>query len=384
MAGLTRAGFVPEKYEDIKARIEGKLELFNAGFDFSPESPDGQLIGIMSYELYLCWSQLNNVYNSYNPASATGAALRNIGLLSGLPYGASSRSSAVCEVTGTAGTIIPAGTIVLDAVGNEFYVAFDTTIPSNIQVVAKISGPTPINAGTIVAIQTPIQGWDTVSQSTVGILGSIAQTEQEYRNDRSRTVMRNYTSTEETMQARLVELGLGQAKIYNNDSTGTVDGVPANSIYVTVGELGSVNPIDVANVILETKPMGCPTFAPAGAGNQSIVVKDIMGYDHTINFNVATNVDVEVNLDVTFLDENDAGAESSISTALIEHINSLATGEDVVWSRLFSYITPYAKAQINSITIGVVGGTPTAGNISISDSEFAKIADNNLNITVTP
>jgi hypothetical protein len=44
MAGLENYGFVPEEYESIVARIEGKIEAINPGFDFSPESPDGQLI----------------------------------------------------------------------------------------------------------------------------------------------------------------------------------------------------------------------------------------------------------------------------------------------------------------------------------------------------
>ena len=111
MAGLTRSGFVPDTYEAIKSRIESKLEALNPGFDFSPESPDGQLIGIMAFEIFQGWSQLNNVYNSYNPQVASGAALRNLGLISGLPYGVANRSFATCEVTGTAGTIIPQGTI---------------------------------------------------------------------------------------------------------------------------------------------------------------------------------------------------------------------------------------------------------------------------------
>lgn len=378
MAGLTRSGFVPETYEAIKSRIEGKLEVFNAGFDFSPESPDGQLIGIMSYELFQCWSQLNNVYNSYNPSSATGAALRNIGLLSGLPYGAASRSTAVCEVTGTAGTVIPAGTIVLDAVGNEFFVAFETTIPSNIQVVSKVAGPIPVPSGTIIAIQTPLAGWDTVAQSTDGVIGKAAQTEQEYRNDRNKTVMRNYTSNEETMQARLVELGLPQSKVFNNDTGGVIDSVPANTIHVTIGELGNVDPADVAKIILETKPMACPTY-----GNTTVTVTDIMGVSHDINFSVANEVPVEVILDVTFLDPNDAGATLSITDALVEQINSLRTGEDVVWSRLFSFITPYAKAQINSLTIGKVGDVQAASNISINEDEYASLLASDITITVT-
>ena len=54
-AGLSLSGFTPETYDAIKARIEGKLEIFNPNFYFSPESPDGQLIGVMTYEIFQAW-----------------------------------------------------------------------------------------------------------------------------------------------------------------------------------------------------------------------------------------------------------------------------------------------------------------------------------------
>ena len=58
MSGLDITGFTAEKLLDIQTRIKGKLELFNPGFDFRPESPDGQLIDIMSFEL---WQAGNNL-----------------------------------------------------------------------------------------------------------------------------------------------------------------------------------------------------------------------------------------------------------------------------------------------------------------------------------
>ena len=378
MAGITRAGFVPETFEAIKSRIEGKLEVYNAGFDFSPESPDGQLINIMSFEVFQLWSQLKSVYESYNPNIANGAALRNIGQITGLPFGVADRSYATCEVTGTAGTIIPQGTIVVDNDGNEFYTAFETAIPSNIQVVAVVAGPISVNAGSIASIQTPLAGWDSVSQSTDGTVGRLPQTEQEYRNTRSRTVLRNYTSTADTMQARLIELGLGQALVIENDDTSPVGGVPANTIHVTVGELGDIPPQTVARIILETKPLGCPTF-----GNSSEIVKDSQGVEHTINFSVASAININIDLDVTFLSDLNAGAAGSIKEALLEHINSLASGEDVIWSRLFGYITPYAKAQVNTLNIYKDGETPSASNIVINEQEFATMTEANINLVVT-
>ena len=380
MAGLTASGFEAETYQNIKDRIEEKLNDFNPGFDFSPDSPDGQLISIMTFEIYQNWQQLSQVYNSYNPYMATGAALRNIGLLCGLPYGTAQRSIATVELQGTSGTVVPRNSKVSDEDGNLFYISFDTTIPSNAQAVSVVPGIVPVGIGAITTIETPVAGWTGVTQTTAGTEGALAQSESQYRNVRQRTVMRNYTSVVDTMEGRLIELGLGQAAILNNTSSTVTlpDGTPPNTVHVTVGELGGVAPQDVAQVILDTNAIGCPTF-----GNQTETVVDNQGVSHEISFSTASQVSIQVDLDVTFLSDLDAGADDNIKTALFDHINSLISGEDVVWSRLFSYVTPYAKAQVNSITVGRVGGSQGTTNVVIDADEFANITLDDINLTVT-
>ena len=384
MAGLTNSGFVPETLEAITERIQGKLENFSPGFDFSPESPDGQLINIMAYEIFTTWTQLSLVYDSYNPSLATGAALRNIGLITGLPYGAAKRSTATLELQGTAGTIIPKSTRVSDNLGNLFYVVFDTTVPSNAQVIAEVPGPIPVVPGSITTIITPIVGLSGITQTTAGVIGGKAQSDQEFRNLRQATVMRNNSSVADTMQARILELGAEQAKIVNNDDPVATlpDGTPPNTIQVIVGEVGNVTDAEIARVILETKPMGCPTYLDPIIGI-TVVVTDAQGYDHTINFSKAVQVEIEMNIDVTYLSLDNAGSETEMRNALVTHVNSLVAGDDVVWSRLFSFITPYGKAQINSLNIGRLGGTLSAANVALTTGEFANQVGTNITITVT-
>ena len=384
MAGLTNSGFVPETLEAITERIQGKLENFSPGFDFSPESPDGQLINIMAYEIFTTWTQLSLVYDSYNPSLATGAALRNIGLITGLPYGAAKRSTATLELQGTAGTIIPKSTRVSDNLGNLFYVVFDTTVPSNAQVIAEVPGAIPVVPGSITTIITPIVGLSGITQTTAGVIGGKAQSDQEFRNLRQATVMRNNSSVADTMQARILELGAEQAKIVNNDDPVATlpDGTPPNTIQVIVGEVGNVTDAEIARVILETKPMGCPTYLDPIIGI-TVVVTDAQGYDHTINFSKAVQVEIEMNIDVTYLSLDNAGSETEMRNALVTHVNSLVAGDDVVWSRLFSFITPYGKAQINSLNIGRLGGTLSAANVALTTGEFANQVGTNITITVT-
>ena len=370
MAGLTISGFVPETLSEIKERIKGKLELINPGFDFSPESPDGQLIEIMSFEIWQAWTQLDLVYNSFNPAFATGAALRNIGLITGIPYGTANRSYVTVELQGTAGTVVPANSLVTDDMGNEFYLASAATVPNNAQAICRVPGPVVVTSGTVVNIKTPVTGWSGITQTTEGVIGSLAMQDQEYRNLRTSTIMRNYTSTVETMRGRLIELGVGQATVFNNDSNSVVDTVPANTVAVTIGDQGTVSDESVATVIFETNAVGCPTF-----GTTTVSIEDQQGFSHDINYTKATAVPMSIVVDVKFPTIDTAGAEESIKSALLGYINGLPAGSDVIWSRLFQYITPFAEAEVVSLTVGKLSGAQGTVNVVLTDIEYASLAE---------
>jgi len=381
MAGLTREGFIPLNYDEIVTRISDRLEVFSSGIDLSPESPDGQLVNIVAFELSQVWNELGLVYNSYNPDLATGDGLRNIGLISGIAYGAATRSVVTNELLGVAGTIVPKGTIFTDSLGNEFETELDATVPSSVTSTATLSGSTAVPPNTVIVIKSPITGLTSITQTTNGKQGSEAQTEAAYRNERNKTVLRNFVGVESTIQARLFEtLGIDQVAVINNDNPNSAlpDGTPAQTIHVTVGELNGVTDEEIGQVILTTKGLGCPTF-----GSTSVTVQDAQGEDHTINFSKAVAKQVFVNVTVTFLDNDFAGASDAIAVDLQTHINSLLTDEDVVWSRLFGIVTPYAKAQVDLLELSTDGVTYSAGNLVVGSGEYASTTLGQIQITVT-
>ena len=381
MAGLTREGFTPDTYDAIKERISNRLEILSPGIDLSPEVPDGHLLEIFSFELALAYTELGLVYDSYNPALAVGAGLRNLGLITGLPYGAATRSQADIDLVGTAGTIVPKDSVVSDADGNEFYTQLDARIPSSVEVVAEVSGAISVPASTIINIITPVAGWASIDQPADGRKGGTAQTETAYRNLRNRTVMRNYVSVSETISARMFEaLGIEQVVVINNDSAVIApDGTPIQTIHVTVGEIdAAITDAEIAQVILNTKGLGCPTFGTTTVAG----VLDVQGEAHEIKFTRAAAKQIHVNLEVTYLTQDSAGATEGIREDLKNHINGLLANEDVIWSRLFEYITPYAKAQIDLLELSTDGITYTAANVLMGASEYASTIDGQINITV--
>lgn len=379
-AGLTREGFTPDTLINIKTRIQNRLDVFNPGFDFSIESPDGQLIEIFSFEVWQLWQQLGLVFNSHDPFLAEGAGLRNLGLITGIPYGNASRSSANVTLLGTAGTIVPANSVVADADGNEFVTSFEATIQSNVVVVASVAGPVPVSVGAITTVVSNVAGWTGVQQDEEGEIGRTIQTEQQYRNLRNRSVMRNYTSITDVVAARIVELGVIQVTVLNNDDplASLPDGTPPNTIHVTVGETNGVTDLEIADVIEKTKGLGCPTY-----GSTTVAIFDNQGTPHNVKFSKAVEVPIFVSMNLTFLDDDHAGAEEGIKNAVSEDINNLLAGEDVIWSRLFGVITPFGKAQINSLTIGKSLGTLAATNVVLDSQEFASCDIGNIEVVVS-
>ena len=376
--GLTTEGFTPKTLVEIENGIKSKLEVLSPGFDFSTESPDGQLIEIMSFELSQAWNELNLVYRSYDPQQSTGAALRNLGLITGIIYGAATRSQATIDVSGSVDVVVPAGSVVTDSDGNEFATSFDVKIPGSVQAISILAGPIPVPAGTLTTIKSVVPGWAGSTQPIDGTIGATAQTEQAFRNIRNRTVLRNYTSNVDTTQARLYELGLEQVAVLHNSEPIAVGGIAANSIAVTISPVGTVTDEDIARVILNTKPPGTSTV-----GTTAVVLDDTQGNTHTINFTKATAVNIYMNVTVTYLDEDYAGAEEGIIADLVAYILNHQVGEDVIHSRLYSVITPWGKAQVDLLEIGLIDGTETATNVAIADDEFAFTSASFIDFTGT-
>ena len=385
MAGLTSEGFTADTLANIKARIEGRLKAYDSEIDLDPASPDGQNVSIFGFEVSALWQQLGMVYNSFNPNITSGQGLRNLGLITGIPYGAASRSVVHVFLDGVEGTVVPSGSVVTDAAGNEFKTSFNTTIgsvPTSVEAVATQAGIIPVPIGSVTTIKTVIAGWTAVTQPAEGVAGVLPQSPQQYRNLRNKTVMRNSQSIADVVASRLYELGLEQAAVINNDHpTDTLaDGTPPQTLHIVVGEYSGVTDEEIALAILNTKGLGCPTWSQS---NFFVSVDDDQGVSHDVYFDKAVEVPIVVDMDLTFLDADFAGAEEDIKQAVADDINSYLSGEDVIWSRLFGLITPYGKAQVNTLTIGKTIPGLAAANVVLTTYEYSSCATTDINITVT-
>lgn len=182
--GVTPQGFRSKRLIDIKNELE---DLFIGEFgdiNLDPQSVTGQLIGIYSKVLADVWENLNDVYESQYPNSATGISLDNVVSLNGITRLPAERTSVIGVATGLEGTLIPAGSLArIPTTGEVFFSTQNVTIDRansvqnivNVTAVAAqeysvvISGVTYRYSRPIITFSAPLASGNAVSVRINGI-----------------------------------------------------------------------------------------------------------------------------------------------------------------------------------------------------------------------
>lgn len=117
--GLDSTGFTLKRLSDITASIDIELRARLGDFiNLLPESVLGQIRDVIAAELALGWEAAEDVYNSAYPDTAGGVSLDNVVAITGITRKpATSSTQQPVRLFGTAGTIVPIGTV-LSVAGN--------------------------------------------------------------------------------------------------------------------------------------------------------------------------------------------------------------------------------------------------------------------------
>ena len=162
-----------------------------------------------------------------------------------------------------------------------------------------------------------------------------------------------------------------QVIIYEND-TNEIDelGVQPHSFLALID--GGLS-VEIAEAIWKNRPTGITS-----QGNTAVNILDIQGFTRTVNFSRPTPVYIAIEINLETDANFPADGEAQIKQALIDYVNTLKIGQDVVYSRLYTPINQVKGHQINHLAIGV--GIPGgSANIQI---EFDQVAELTLaNIT---
>lgn len=105
--GLTPNGFNAPRLADVKQFLENDFIASIGDVNTDPQSVTGQLIGIFAKVYADLWENLEDVYFSQYPNSASGVSLDNVVQLNGITRLPATQTSVVATCAGVEGTYIP-------------------------------------------------------------------------------------------------------------------------------------------------------------------------------------------------------------------------------------------------------------------------------------
>lgn len=244
------------------------------------------------------------------------------------------------------------------------------------EIISVNTGPLSQPANTIDTISTPILGWDSVSNPTAANSGANRETDEELRiRFRNGKYNRATNSIDSIYSALINTEGVTEVTIYEND-TSVVDnnGVPAHSFLPIV--VGGLSP-EIANSIWENKPIGILSY-----GNTTVTINDQNGFPHAVSFSRPNPVVVYITMNITTDSNFPENGEDAIRSALIQYFqDNLGTGDDVIYSRLYTPINTIPGHQVESLQIGTTPNPTGTANIVIPFDSIASLSSINISIT---
>lgn len=324
-----------------------------------------------AYTITYANTTTSNTITFISDASATVAEI-----LSGL-------QSVIVGAHPTLTSSVVGTTLVIDR--NDIFQTVSFTTSANIgitkvrtvgEVVAVDSGVIVQPANTIDTILTPMLGWDSVNNPVAATPGEDRETDEELRLRFRNGKFDRATNTLDAIYSALINLdNVSEVTIYEND-TSVVDGngVPAHSFLPIVsGGLST----DIANAIWDNKPVGILSY-----GNTTVNINDVQGFPHAVSFSRPNPVVIYISMDITTDVNFPANGNDLIKSNLISYFaTNFGTGDDVIYSRLYTAINSVPGHQVNSLTVGTTPSPVGTSNIVIGFDSIASL--NSANIIIT-
>ena len=397
--GMTDQGFKPKRLADIMDSITEKVRGISdpdtGEYPFVNETADGllmQFASILAEELSICWEQAYIASTQFDPPNSTGSALRGLVQINGINPSYGSATQIPMTLGGTPGVVIPEGSRISNTDGSEIYQTTESaTIANNGTVVVNATctenGPNEPEAGTIIAIQTPIYGWSYATNGTATSVGTDPDTDTDLHIKQERaTSATSYRQVDAIIGGLTNVPGVTFARLYVNSTVSTdARGIAGKTMAAVV--VGGEDQA-IANV-LRLKAGSLDNFQ--GNLTNPISYTGPLGDVQVIDFYRPTEVPVwvEVTIAVTNSASFPDNAEEQIKQAIVDYakydqsgLAGFPPGADVILSRLYTPINSVPGFKVNSLTIGKTAGALSASDIAIAWNELATFDADRITVTI--
>ena len=388
-ATVTAEGISAPDYQTVLDTITGYFQqIYGSDAYLEPDSKDGQMVALVALAIHDANNTAISVYRSFSPATALGDALTSNVKINGITRRAATNSTVDLLLTGTVGTAITNGSV-RDTNSVVWNLPATVVIGSDGTVVATAtcanSGAVAAVAGSVNGINTPTRGWASVTNPLAATVGVAAETDAELRVRQSQSVALASLTPFDAVDGAIANVeGVTRHKLFENDQEVTdSNGLPPHSISAIV-EGGDAT--EIANTIRSVKGQGVSTY-----GTTAVIVTDKYGNPYTIRFSRPIDVPVYVSITLKALTGYSSEVGDEIKAAVASYINSLAIGDSVLLSRVYSPanlgVVSGGNARyydIMELLIGRSAVDVAAANLVVAYDESASCSVDNIALVVTP
>ena len=396
----TTEGVVLPTDAAILAGVQSDINTaFGGGVNPGLATPQGQIASSETAIIAEKNSEIAYIANQVDPQYAEGRFQDAIGQLYFMTREPATSTVVICTLGGISGTVIPAGTLALDTSGNTYQLLGSVTIGSGGTITGEfanlVTGPIPCAPSTLTQIYQAISGWDTITNSSAGTLGSDVESSQAFELRRQNSVAANSHGTTDAILAAVYAVpGVLNCYVLDNPSGNTVDYGSTNyplaphSIYVAcVGGTAAA----IAQAIWQFKDAGCSYNTAAGEGS----VETVTIYDtryatpqpaYAVSFIIPGVAAVYFAVKLTSVP---SGITALIQNAIIAHFNGENGNTAAVIGSLIAASQYYAAVLSVLVGTGVtlvsifvgLSSSPTGFDTQIGIDQQPTLSSGNITVS---
>lgn len=383
---INENGLLIDEFSTIYNRLADKFKLiYGQDINLEQNSPDGQLLGIITNEIYDLQTLILHIYNSFDPDLAQGVELNKLLKLIAQTRRASTKSIVDITIVANANVTLPADYIIIDENKNEWVINAETTLIAGTNIVsfnAVNFGAIEASANTINDVVTVFPEIISVNNALPAEVGRDEESDVLLRKRRNNLLSVNSNSTIAGIYSKLFLLDtVTDAVIYEN-ATDTYDALKdlnAHTLWCII-DGGSID--EIAKTIATDKTIGTDLKGTVTEDYIETFLKadgTTRQYTHTVKFDRPTEIPLYIKLTVSKKIITDIIDMDAIKNKLVEKLYSI--NEKATATELYAYVYSAGNTFIAS-ALEVSKDNITFGNIATNDyDEKFIISATNIDIT---
>jgi hypothetical protein len=313
---------------------------------------------------------LQDIYDSGSVSNATGTRLDHLLALIGISRPSDAASTATVTLTASKATTVPAGSKYKTAANVIFQtdtaLVFTAAGSSDVAVTCTTYGPNAAAIGDINTIVTDVDGITAVTNAAAATPGRYRATDAEQKASHTIAVATSGEGDAASIYEALIAVtGVSGVSVIENDTSETVDSIPAYSTHcIVIGGTAA----DIAAAIHNTKVGATPTYGGSSQNHYDTTTKQLK----TINYSTGSEIPIYITVTVSLQEgQYDADYQVQIRDNLIAHFADFRIGDDVDFNALYGPLYQVSGITITDLKIDTTSPPANTTDEVMASTELA-------------